>query len=73
MKNKGYKDMVKLVSFNVENNNNKSYVFKNESKRKVEFIFNGIIWSFKADDNIDVLSILEAWEMIKKGVTIQLW
>ena len=72
MKNKGYKDMVKLVSFNVENNNNKSYVFKNESKRKVEFIFNGIIWSFKADDNIDVLSILEAWEMIKKGVTIQL-
>lgn len=63
--------MIQLISYNVDSNN-KSYVFKNESKRKVEFIFNGIIWSFKADDNIDILSVLEAWEMIKKGVTIQL-
>lgn len=63
--------MIQLISYNVDGNN-KNYVFKNESKRKVEFIFNGIIWSFKADDEIDILSVLEAWEMIKKGVTIQL-
>jgi len=64
--------VIQLISYNVDGNN-KNYVFKSlENNKKVEFIFNGIIWSFKADDEIDILSVLEAWEMIKKGVTIQL-